>query len=44
MIITGRDETRGASTVEEIREGGAMEFLPLISRRPSAPLAELRRD
>ena len=34
VIITGRDETRGASTVEEIRAGDTMRSSsPLISRR-----------
>src|ERR1700759_3180149 len=34
VIITGRDETRGASTVEEIRAGGHdAQFIGLILRR-----------
>ena len=34
VVITGRDETRGEGTVEQIRAGGhEAQFSPLISRR-----------
>jgi NAD(P)-dependent dehydrogenase (short-subunit alcohol dehydrogenase family) len=43
VIITGRDETRGASTVEEIRAGGHDAQFIDADRRSTSAAVRLRR-